>query len=71
MSTPSKRVRKASTITVVLTPGDNDMIANFTNRFEKYFNFKNEILNSSANTVADLKRVLESDSVKCVLLLIS
>ena len=62
MSTPSKRVRKASTITVVLTPGDNDMIANFTNRFEKYFNFKNEILNSSANTVADLKRVLESDS---------
>ena len=62
MSTPSKRVRKASTITVVLTPGDNDMIANFTNRFEKYFNFKNEILNSSANTVAELKRVLESDS---------
>jgi ribosomal protein S9 len=61
MSTPSKRVRKASTATVVLTPGDNDMIANFTNRFEKYFKLKNEILNSSANAVADLKRVLESD----------
>jgi hypothetical protein len=55
MSTPSKRVRKASTATVVLTPGDNDMIANFTNRFEKYFKLKNEILNSSANAVADFE----------------
>lgn len=55
MSTLSKRVRKASTATVVLTPGDNDMIANFTNRFEKYFKLKNEILNSSANAVADFE----------------
>ena len=67
MQSPNWNAFSSLIPTVVLTPGDNDMIANFVNRFEKYLELKNEVLNSSANEVAELKHVLESDPLYSVL----